>query len=172
MGNGFTINMMFSDDIVRKSVESLLRKGNAHMTFEDAIKDYPIHAINVKMPGVGYTPWHLLEHMRRTQFDILDFTANPDYKELTWPDDYWPSSESKASQDDWTRTIFLFLKDREKLSKIALDPEINLYSVLPQGKGQNRLKELLVVADHNSYHLGEFAVMRTVMGTWAKNRKG
>jgi hypothetical protein len=162
---------MFCNDTTRKALETQLSKGTAHMSFEEAIADFPMDAINTQT-STGYTPWHLLEHIRRVQFDILDIMVNPDYKEPTWPDDYWPRQADQASPDDWMRTISLFKKDRDLLKSIMLDPQTNIYTVLPQAKGKNRLEEVLIVSSHTSYHLGEFAILRSVMDTWPKNRRG
>ena len=160
---------MDSDQVVREHLLELLRGGNAHMTFEEAIEDYPQESINTRFPNGTYTAWHLLEHLRRTQWDILDFIRNPNYQEGTWPDDYWPASDERATEDDWTRTIASFHDDMRALQAIVRDTQTDLYARIPHGTGQTIFREILLVADHNAYHIGEFAIIRQVMGTWGKN---
>ncbi len=157
---------MNPDEILRKQLILLLEKGNAHMTFNEAVADFPVESVNKKFPGADYTPWGLLEHLRRTQHDILDFLVNPDYRQPKWPDDYWPEKGGIATGGDWERTIREFRKDQKTLISILQDNSINLYMIIPHGSGQNRLKEFLTIADHNAYHIGEFAAMRQVMGLW------
>lgn len=158
-----------ADSVVREHLLELLRGGNAHMTFEEAIEEYPQASINTRFPNGTYTPWHLLEHLRRTQWDILDFIRNPNYREGTWPDDYWPAQDQQATEDDWKGTIAAFHADMQALQAIVQDPQTDLYARIPHGTGQTIFREILLVADHNAYHIGEFAIMRQVMGTWGKN---
>ncbi len=145
--------------------------GETHMGFDEAVADFPLEFININPPNVPYTPWQLLEHLRFTQFDILDFMRNPNYKEPSWPDDYWPGEGKKADRKIWQATIKSFKKDLNELQKIAADPKTDLYFVIPWGDDQTILEELIKVSDHNSYHLGEFAILRQVMYTWPQNRK-
>ena len=157
---------MNQDKILREHLLSLLKGGNAHMTLDDAVKNYPVSGINDIFPNGEYSSWHLLEHIRRTQNDILNFIVNPNYKELNWPKDYWPERNKKATQKDWKQTIELFEKDTKALEKIVSNPKTNLYAKIPWGEGQTILREILLVADHSAYHIGEFAIMRQAMDTW------
>ena len=157
-----------NDKALGKHLVNLLKGGNAHMTFEEAIKNYPASKINDIFPNGEYSSWHLLEHIRRTQNDILNFIVNKNYKELNWPEDYWPEQNKKATQKDWDKTLELFQKDIKALEKIVLDPKMDLYSKIVWGDGQTILREILLVADHNTYHIGEFAIMRQVMNNWEK----
>ena len=156
---------------IREEMVFLLTRGNAHMGFEDAVADFPEEAMNTPFPNGTYTPWHLLEHMRLTQWDILDFMRNPAYKEGEWPQDYWPSQDKQATREDWDNTIRTFLADRQTLKELAADPATGLNLTIPHGSGQTVQREILVVADHNAYHTGEFAIMRQVMGTWGKGHR-
>jgi hypothetical protein len=158
-----------SDNLVREQLLYLLQGGNAHMPFEEAIADYPMESINTRFPNGTYTPWHLLEHLRLTQWDILDFMRNPNYQEGEWPADYWPAQDQQATEADWQRTIASFQADMQALQAIVMDPQTDLSATIPHGTGQTILREILVVADHNAYHIGEFAIMRQVMGTWGKS---
>ena len=155
-----------ADQILRREVLHLLRGGNAHMSFRDAVRSFPMEHINTKFPQGTYTPWHLLEHLRLAQWDILDFIRNPNYKDREWPREYWPAPDQQATKEDWQHTIARFEADAKSLEALAEDPSTDLYAPIPHGTGQNILRELLVVADHNAYHIGEFAIARQVMGTW------
>jgi hypothetical protein len=153
---------------LREQLLHLLRGGNAHMTFDEAVADFPMEAINRRPPNVPYTPWHLLEHLRLAQWDILDFIRNPRYQEMKWPDDYWPTPDAEADAAAWERTLAAFRADLNAVEAIASDPQTDLTATIPHGDGQTVLRELLLVADHNAYHIGEFAILRQVMGTWKK----
>lgn len=154
------------DTALRTHVVSLLRGGQASMTFDQAIADFPMEAINRTAPNVSYSPWAILEHMRRAQDDILDFMRNPAYAERRWPDDYWPAPGTEADAAQWAQTIGIFRADLQTLCTMAMDPATDLFATIPHGDGQTILRELLLVADHNAYHTGEFAVLRQVMQTW------
>ena len=157
---------MASTDPLREQLAELLEHGNAHMSFEDAVAEYPMAPINTLFPNGSYSAWHLLEHLRLAQWDILDFIRNPHYRELAWPEDYWPSRDQQATPDDWQRTISDFLADRQALRAMIMDRQTDLWAPIPHGTGQTFAREIMVVADHNAYHIGEFAIMRQVMGTW------
>lgn len=157
---------MDSDSAVRSQVVALLRGGNAHMPFDEAVADFPMDSINTVIPNGSYTPWHILEHLRFTQWDILEFMVNPRYHEPKWPVEYWPSPEATATPEQWRQTIDAFRADLARLVHMAEDPSIDLHAPIPWGDGQTPLREYLVVADHNAYHVGEFAILRQVMGTW------
>jgi hypothetical protein len=160
---------MKPDVILREHLLTLLKGGNAYMPFSEAVADFPVKYMNTVFPNGTYSPWALLEHIRITQWDILDFIRNPQYEELTWPADYWPPKERKAVKKDWEKTIDQFQKDSIELQKIVKNPKTDLYAKIPHGTGQTILREILLVADHNAYHTGEFTIMRQVMKTWPKN---
>jgi hypothetical protein len=156
---------------IRKQLIWLLTGGNAHMTFEEAVADFPMEAINTRFPNGTYTPWHLLEHLRLTQWDILDFMRNPAYREGNWPEDFWPAEDKQATRADWDETIRAFLRDRHAIEELVADPATDLQARIAHGTGQTIFREILLVADHNAYHIGEFAIMRQVMGTWGKGHR-
>jgi hypothetical protein len=160
-----------ADLVVREEVLHLLRGGNAHMSFADAVRNFPMEHINTKFPGGTYTPWHLLEHLRLTQWDILDFIRNPEYQEREWPREYWPPQDQEATEQDWQLTISTFVADDQTLQALAENPATDLYARITHGTGQTILRELLLVADHNAYHIGEFAIARQMMGTWDKDHR-
>lgn len=157
-----------NDKVLRQHLLNLLKGGNAHMTLEDAIKNYPVSEINNIFPNGEYSSWHLLEHIRRTQNDILEFITSSSYQEKKWPSDYWPARTKKANEKDWNKTIELFKKDIKALEAIISNPKIDLYSIIPWGDEQTILREILLTADHSAYHIGEFSIMRQVMNTWDK----
>ncbi len=154
------------DTALREQLLHLLRGGNAHLAFDDAVADFPMEAINRRPPHVPYTPWHLLEHLRITQWDILDFIRNPHYQAIKWPDNYWPAPDTEADAAAWEQTLAAFRADLKAIEAIASDPQTDLAATIPHGDGQTVLREILLVADHNAYHIGEFAILRQVMGTW------
>jgi hypothetical protein len=159
---------MNQDTIVREHLLSLLKGGNAHMTFAEAVLDFPFSKMNTVFPNGTYTFWHLLEHIRKTQQDILDFIISPHYQEMSWPKDYWPPMNEKATEEKWQKTILQYKKDLAALQKIVKDKKTDLYAKIPHGDGQIILREILLVADHTSYHIGEFAIMRQVMRIWKR----
>lgn len=157
---------MGSDKQVRDQLLALLQGGDAHMTFDEAVANFPRDRVNTKLPHVPYTPWHLLEHLRIAQWDILEFIRNPRYVSPPWPEGYWPAVEAQADEAAWEKTLASFRADLQSLEEIMADPSVNLYTPIPHANGQNILREILVVADHNAYHLGEFAALRQVMEAW------
>ena len=157
-------------DILRADLLELLDGVGAHMTFEEAVADFPDEGINRRPPNVSYSPWHLLEHLRLVQLDILDYVTNPDYDELPWPEGVWPPAEAEATPTQFAATIRSFLADRAALRALAADPATDLLATLPKTPGHTLLREVRLVGDHNAYHVGEFAVLRQVMETWPPDR--
>jgi hypothetical protein len=156
-------------DMVRAEVRNLVH-GPSYMTFDDVVADFPLKHINTRPPNVPYTPWHLLEHMRIAQRDILDYMRDPHYRLPRWPDDYWPGAGAEADAKAWRKTIAEFRRDRAALEKIAASPRTRLGAPLPYAKRHTYIRELLIASEHNTYHIGEFAILRQVMGTWPGRR--
>lgn len=159
------------DKVLREQITSFLTSAQAHMTFFESVSDFPMDRINQFPPNVGYTPWMLLEHIRFTQNDIVDFIFNPKYLEPIWPDEYWPKNTLHADKKNWDETINEYKKDLEKLVKLVKDPKTDLSAKVKNGNGQTILRELLLIIDHTSYHIGEFAILRQIMGIWPKSHK-
>jgi len=156
-----------SDAELRNQLVKMLMTQQAHMSLEDAVKNFPATDFNTRPPNVEYTFWHLLEHLRRTQWDILDYCRNPNYKAMQWPRDYWPAKDATTDAAGWQQTIEQFNADRDALAAIIKDAKTDLYAQIPHGEsGHNILREVLVVADHNAYHIGEFGILRQVVGNW------
>jgi hypothetical protein len=161
--------MTLEDKILRDLIIKFL-SGETHMGFDEAVKDFPQEFINTYPPRVSYSVWQLLEHIRFSQKDILDFIGDPNYQEPDWPLDYWQDKSVKADSILWDKTITSIKNDTHELINMVLDPMTDLYAKIPWGTGQTIIEELLKVADHNSYHIGEFASLRQVMETWPKSR--
>jgi DinB superfamily len=153
-------------DSMRAVIARLLDWEDAHAGFDKVVGGLPRKLRGQVPPGLPYSPWQLLEHIRLTQEDILDFCLNPGYKEREWPDDYWPKNPSPPSPNAWDESVALFRKDREALKQLALNPSVDLLGKVPAGGDQTYLRELLLVADHTAYHLGELVVVRRALGAW------
>jgi hypothetical protein len=157
---------MNKEGIARGELSALLRGGNAHMTFEEVTDDFPLSQVNRKAPHMPYSPWHILEHMRRAQRDIVAFIQTPGYVSPEWPQGYFPSPSEKVEETGWRKTIRAFLSDRAALEKMAADPETDLFAPIAHAKDYTIYREILLAADHNAYHIGELAFMRQVMQAW------
>ena len=155
-------------DALVSQLAALLKGGNAHVTLEAAVKDFPESERATVPQGLPYSAWQILEHLRITQRDILDFSApGPEgYKPLAWPEAYWPKTAAPPDAQAWDATLTAISADREQFITLLREPEADLYTPLPWGEGQNLLREALLIADHNSYHLGEFVLLRRVLGNW------
>lgn len=156
-----------SDEVLREQLLALLQGGHAHMGIEEAVKDFPAEAMNENAPNVSYTPWELLEHIRIAQWDILAFIRDPDHDSPDWPEGYWPGEGERATQEAWDETVAQIRSDRQALVDLVRNPETDLAAPLSHAPAYNVLREVLIVADHAAFHLGEFALMREVMDTWA-----
>ena len=162
---------MDKDTTLRENMVLLLTGETARMSFEDAVADFPIDRINESFPNADYSPWHLLEHIRRAQEDILDLIKNPNYREPKWPEDYWPAKSERATPADWSKTIDSWKRDFREIQDMVNDPHNDLFREIPWGDGQTFLVEMVTVSNHNAFHTGEFAMMRQAMGTWPKDRR-
>jgi hypothetical protein len=155
-----------SDRSFRDHVARLLDWADAHASFDSAVDALPARLRGMQPEQVPYSPWQLVEHLRITQHDILDFCRNPEYREMKWPDDYWPVSKAPASDQAWAESLRRFGEDRNALRAMALNPEVQLEANIPHGDGQTYLRELLLVADHSAYHVGQLIVVRRLLGDW------
>jgi uncharacterized damage-inducible protein DinB len=157
---------MDKDQILRDHLLELLRGQSAHLDFEAAIKDLPAELRGKKAPGLPHTLWQLLEHLRLAQWDILDFSRNPDYATLKWPEDYWPQTEAPPDEGAWDRSVEAFRRDLQEMKDLVANPQTDLYARIPWGEGQTILREAMLVADHNGYHLGQMVMVRQALGAW------
>lgn len=151
------------DRALREHVLYLLRGGGAHIKFEEALKDFPAGLVNARAAGVPYTPWHLLEHMRIAQRDIVEFSREASHVSPRWPEGYWPDKSRDASEDDWRKSVEAFRADLREMESLVEDPSTDLYARIPHGDGQTLLREALLVADHNAYHLGALVTLRRAL---------
>ena len=135
----------------------------AHLSFDEAVKGFPIELRGAKPKGAPHTPWQLLEHLRIAQWDILDFSRNPAYQEMKWPDDYWPKTEAPPSVAAWDHSVEQFRRDLKAMEELVSDASVDLTARIPHGTGQTLLREALLVADHNSYHLGQLVFVRKML---------
>jgi hypothetical protein len=157
-----------SDDRLREQLVRILAWEEAHVGFDKAVDGIPVDKRGVRASGFEHTLWELLEHMRIAQADILDFSVNAEYvHNLKWPDDYWPASPSPPTASAWDHSVASFREDRAQLTKLAREIH-DLYARVPTGKGQQTyIRAILLVADHNSYHLGQLVALRKALGVWS-----
>ena len=149
-----------------KELISLLKKGNAHASFNDAIKNIPFDDLSKKPNNLPYSIWQLTEHIRITQKDILDFSTNSNYKALNWPGDYWPKESAPENEAAWKKCIDEIQKDLKAFIELLKDENADLLTPFAHGDGQNLLREALLIADHTSYHTGEIIIIRRLPGNW------
>jgi hypothetical protein len=162
---------MAVSDILREQLLALIDGHGAHLPFDAAVADFPDDAINRLPPNVPYTPWHLLEHIRIAQRDILDYIRNREYLAPNWPEEYWPERDATATPEQFALTVEGFRADRTVLHELVADPATDLLATIPNTPGHTILREVRLVGDHNAYHVGEFAILRQVMGTWPPGRE-
>jgi hypothetical protein len=152
-----------SDDLVRKQVLHLLRAADAHLSVDDVVSSFPVDLCNRQIDRLPYTPWQVLEHMRISQWDILEFSRNADYVSPEFPKGYWPNPDELGSAALWQKTVAGFRKDLEAMEALVADPSTDLYAKIPHGDGQTMLRQALLTADHNAYHLGVLTVMARIV---------
>ena len=158
--------MADKDNALREHLVYLLGGGGAHVDFESAVKDVPPELRGKIPPNAMHSLWGILEHLRIAQWDILDFSRNARYEALKWPDEYWPKTEAPPDDRAWNQSIKRFRADLEAMKKLVSDPKTDLYAKIPHGEDQTILREALLIADHNAYHLGEFVIVRRLLGNW------
>ena len=154
---------------LREHLLYLLDGGGAHARFDDAVKNMPDKLRGVKPDGLPHSAWMLLEHLRITQWDILEFSRNARYESPKWPDGYWPQSEAPLDSASWNKSIQQFRNDLNSMQDLVANPKTDLYARIPWGGGQTILREALLLADHNAYHLGQLIDVRRATGTWKES---
>jgi uncharacterized damage-inducible protein DinB len=157
---------MPDDKSLRQQIAKTLDWEDAHAGFDSAVEGLPAGLRGRVPPGLPYSAWQLVEHIRRTQADILEFCRSAPYKEKQWPKDYWPEGAEPPSARAWDESIAAMRRDRAELAALTVDPKTDLTARVPNGDGQTYLREVLLVADHTSYHVGELIVLRRLLGTW------
>jgi hypothetical protein len=151
---------------LRQQLNELLDGGGAHAKFEDVIKDLAPELRGAKPAGLPHSPWMVLEHLRIAQWDILEFSRNKKHKSPKWPEGYWPKAAEPPTAAAWLKSIQQFRADLKAMQALVADPKKDLFAKIPWGDGQNILREALLVADHNAYHLGQFVDVRRLLGAW------
>jgi len=157
--------MADNEQSLREHLLYLLRGGGAHMSFEDFIEEFPAELCSSEVPGLPYTAWQVLEHMRLAQWDILEFSRDPKHISPDFPKGYWPRPQEKGAVELWAESAAKFRSDLKELERLVADNSVDLYARIPHGDGQTILREALLVADHNAYHLGALVVLSRTLTT-------
>lgn len=155
-----------SDKSLRENLIYLLEGGGAHAKFDDVIKGLSPELRGTKPDKLPHSPWMLVEHLRLAQWDILEFSRNRKHVSPAWPEGYWPKTEAPASDADWNQSVNQFRRDLIAMQQLVANPETNLFARIPWGDGQTVLREALLLADHNSHHLGQLIDVRRLLGAW------
>ncbi len=155
---------MTNDRSLRDHLKNLLESGHAHLSFDDAVKRFPPALRGVRPPGSPHSAWELLEHLRLAQWDILEFARDPKHVSPEFPDGYWPSSEAPPTETAWDESVAAFRADFDAFVKLVSDESVDLHARIPHGSGQTVLREVLLAADHNSYHLGQLVMVGRLLG--------
>ncbi|HEY3886116.1 MAG TPA: DinB family protein [Vicinamibacterales bacterium] len=159
---------MAADTAIRDHVRQLLDWKDAHVGFDAAVAGVPAAMRGAMATGAPHSIWQLVEHIRITQHDILEFCRNPAYRSMKWPDDYWPPTPAPPADPAWTESLSHVRADRAALQRMASDPATALTARVPHGSGQTYLREFLLVADHTAYHVGQIVIVRRLLGAWSR----
>jgi hypothetical protein len=159
---------MDTDKALREHLLYVLRGGGAHIDFEGVIADFPVELIGERVSHIPYTAWQLLEHMRIAQWDILGFSRSAHHVSPEWPKGYWPTDEVIPDEDAWNKSVEAFRADLKEMERLISDPSTDLFAPIAHGEGQTVLREALLVADHNAYHLGVLATVKRLLNAQAK----
>lgn len=154
---------------LRKHLVYLLGGGGAHVDLDTAIARFPAALRGARIEGVPHTAWQLLEHLRIAQWDILEFSRNPAHASPEFPDGYWPRTGSPPSARAWNGSVRAFQADLRAMIRLVSNPKIDLFARIPHGDGQTILREALLVADHNAYHIGQMVLLRKLLGAWPRH---
>lgn len=157
---------MSDHSVLRDHLIELLNGGHAHPDFDRVLRDWPAELQGVLVDGLPHSGWQLLEHLRIAQWDILGFSRDPDHVSPDWPSQYWPANESPPDQTAWEKSVQAFRRDQMEMRDLVADPASDLFTPFPWGSGQTLLREAMLVADHNAYHLGQMVQVRHLLGCW------
>ena len=160
--------MTASDQVasLRAHLLDLLEGKQAHAPFESVMDDWPAELRGAKTEGLPYTPWQVLEHMRIAQWDIVEFSINPDHVSPDYPAGYWPAAEKPPSPEAWDESVHAFTAELGRMKALVEDRSLDLFEPFPHGSGQTLLREAMLLADHNAYHLGQLLLLRRLLGAW------
>jgi hypothetical protein len=151
---------------LRQELLDLLGGGKAHAKFEDVIKGLPPKLRGVKPAKLPHSPWMLLEHLRLGQWDILEFSRDAKHVSPAWPAGYWPKTEAPPNAAAWNKSMRQFRRDLKAMQELVANPKTDLFARIPWGDGQTILREALLVADHNAYHIAQLVDVRRMLGAW------
>jgi hypothetical protein len=154
------------DAALREQVVEVLTGGHAHATFEQAVKNLPVELRGKVPKGAEHTPWQLLEHLRLAQWDILEFSRNAKHESPKWPEGYWPREKAPADEKTWDKSVRAFKKDLKEMCALVQNEKTDLFAKIPHGDGHTILREALLAADHNAYHIGQLVLVRRLLGAW------
>ena len=157
---------MENDKSLRRHVVKLLKGGDAHAEFDTAVKNMPFSLQGKKPKGAEHSPWQLLEHLRIAQWDILEFSRNPKHVSPDFPDSYWPGKSAPPDEKAWEKSAAAFRADLKAMEDLVANESTDLFARIPHGDGQTILREALVLADHDAYHLGQLVLLRRLLGAW------
>ncbi|MGE3805950.1 MAG: DinB family protein [Gemmataceae bacterium] len=157
---------MNTDQALREHVLYLLKGGGAHLNFDDAIDGLPALLRGKRPEHIPHTPWRLLEHLRLCQWDILEFSRDAKHVSPKFPEGYWPAGDAPADDAVWNQSVAQFRADLKAMQALVANANTDLFAPIPWGDGQTILREALLVADHNAYHLGQLVVVRRALGAW------
>jgi DinB superfamily len=158
--------MMKNEKELRQHIVNLLIWGDAHQDFEAATKNMPLNLQGKRPKGSPHSPWELLEHLRITLWDILEFSRDAKHKSPDFPKGYWPESQEPPNEKAWDASVKSYLKDLRSMCDLVADESNDLFAKIPYGDGQTLLREALLAADHNAYHLGQLLIVRKMVGAW------
>lgn len=156
---------------LRDRLVDAMRGHQAHLDFDSALEHFPVDRCGEKPPGAPHSAWQLLEHMRLTQWDLLEFSRNPEHESPEWPEGYWPKSEEPPSPKAWSESVAQLRRDATDMSKLVLDLQNGLFEPFEHGEGQDLLREALLAANHNSYHLGQLVFLGKMLEHEARQHK-
>jgi len=151
---------------LREHLLYLLKGGGAHAGFDAAIEGLAVAKRGERPEGAAHSPWEILEHMRMAQWDILEFSRDPKHVSPEWPSGYWPKTQAPPNRTAWNKSVKAFRADLEAMCRLVSRKSTDLYAPIPHGEGQTILREALLIADHNAYHLGEMVLVRRLLGAW------
>lgn len=154
-----------TDEKLREHLLYLLRGGGAHIDFEKVVADFPVEAINRRVEHIPYTPWQVLEHMRIAQWDILEFSRDAEHVSPKWPEGYWPADDVVPDAGAWQKSVEALRADLKEMERLVEDSSVDLFAPIAHGDGQTVLREALLVADHNAYHLGVLSTLKRILTT-------
>jgi hypothetical protein len=160
------IKSVNQDQAVREHLVNLLKGGGAHVHFMDALDGFPDAKRGAFVEGLKHTGWQLMEHVRIAQWDILEFSRNPKHKSPGFPEGYWPKTPVPPDDVVWDKSVQAFQDDLQEMIRLVKNPKTDLCAPISHGDGQTVLRQALVLADHNSYHLGQLIDLRRALGIW------